>query len=1649
MPSKRKPSSKINKSTLPDSDLASESKVDQNTSKRVVLSPIINPASNPSKLPNPISTSNPSNLKKPISYSLPQITDLTMADKSSAPITIYQLALEDDGSPSKEKSYIRLPAPYEPYALRILIAAGARSSKAASLFTNFPLDQSEFDRSKFHEKPLPSDTSKPIQVDLPITKAGVFEFYFEYDDTSDSDQKRRVKSRSGYFNVDPILSVASRKSILKTSQDHSVQVLPFGQTGETIDRNAPLVNLPLDGLVIQTVIAKWMGTLKNWPPYLDLIRDRGYDMIHFTPLQQRGESGSPYSIFDQLRFDPELFETQSSSAEKEKEELSTWLSRIRDEWGILSMTDVVWNHTAHNSLWLRDHPESGYNVLNSPHLEPALELDSALLALSSQLANKGLPVELKSSSDLDQIMKAIEHELMPQLKLWEYYVLDVDQLGTQFQEAWNSTQSSNNPSSNWAQHVDAYALEAACLPSSDEKGQGGWRAVTGPRSHATQKLNLKAAVDFFHSKGLKECDPTVPELFRRFLQELNVDRYREYDNDLITILGNIKNRLQYTRLDEGGPRMGPFNEKYPLIETLFTRLEVNETTKKHDPRSLALANNGWIWNANPLEDFASPSSKAYLRREVIVWGDCVKLRYGKGEHDNPFLWKKMKDYTTLLASLFHGFRIDNCHSTPIHVGEALLDVARRVRPDLYVCAELFTGSEEMDTYFVSRLGINSLIREAMNGHDPKDQSRLLYNYGLGKPLGSMDTDVLTEQSTVVDSSTGQSKPCQIVPLHGSRPHAFLMDCTHDNESPSKKRTARDAISTGALVAFSYAAVGSNKGFDDLYPELLDLVKEKRMYEKVSVDHGIGSWKRILNHLHTEMVLEGYKEGHFHQENDYIISHRVHPSTLQGYLLVAHTAFHGDGSDRGHVEPMRLRGTKAQFVLGSTLEVVSHKDSSDDKTLKGLGSKLIPIEAKDTDIICLGSDDEGSYVDIKVPSKFPPGSVMLFSTWMEGMKVEGEGGATKSLESLMKSGAEQAFGNLSILDLNVLLFRTDGEERDMSGGKDGIYNVPGLHPALTYCGLEGWMFGLRHVIRSNDLGHPLCAHLRDGPWAFDYVVGRLKNHLEYFPNLDKPVKWFEERVKLIKDSVPAFLRPKYFALLIYAAYRAGRSRVIDQCSEFVKNGTDFVHTLAMSAIQMYGVVQSSSLDPSKLVGSVAAGLPHFSSGWARTWGRDCGISASGLFVKTGLWEPARAHILCFCTTLKHGLMPNLLDSVRTPRYNSRDAPWFILQLLQDYVKHSKEGESFLDVEISRRFPKSDEWVSWDDEKAYKEKMKVIEVVEEVLERHANGIHFREYNAGPAIDCQMKDAGFNIDIEVDWNSGLIHGGNEFNCGTWMDKMGESEKAGNKGVPGTSRDGAPVEITGLIYSTLRWMEKLSDAGKVKNNGVEITKNGTKTVTKYRDWANLIQSNFEKKYYVPLDPEEDSKYEVEPNLVTRRGIYKDVYGTPSERAHADYQLRPNFPIAMVVAPDLFDRDHAHEALKTAKQALMGPLGMKTLDPKESDYRPNYDNSNDSHDWHVAKGRNYHQGPEWVWPVGYFLRAYLHFDLKDQKERGETIHEIHSMLAAHRKHLIHDPWAGLPELTNENGNHCKDSCESQAWSTSTLLDALFDIYEEQKKLLA
>jgi glycogen debranching enzyme len=160
---------------------------------------------------------------------------------------------------------------------------------------------------------------------------------------------------------------------------------------------------------------------------------------------------------------------------------------------------------------------------------------------------------------------------------------------------------------------------------------------------------------------------------------------------------------------------------------------------------------------------------------------------------------------------------------------------------------------------------------------------------------------------------------------------------------------------------------------------------------------------------------------------------------------------------------------------------------------------------------------------------------------------------------------------------------------------------------------------------------------------------------------------------------------------------------------------------------------------------------------------------------------------------------------------------MLQNIQDYAHFAPEGLTILSESVKRRFPKDDTFVPWNDPRAYAYSSTIAEIIQEVLQRHADGISFREYNAGPNLDMQMRDEGFNIDIHVDWNTGIIYGGNEHNCGTWQDKMGESEKAGTKGIPGTPRDGAPVEIIGLLKSTLRWLNDLSREGKFPFKGVE----------------------------------------------------------------------------------------------------------------------------------------------------------------------------------------------------------------------------------------
>jgi glycogen debranching enzyme len=1349
----------------------------------------------------------------------------------------------------------------------------------------------------------------------------------------------------------------------------------------------------------------------DWDRHLRGIGQRGYNMIHFTPLMQRGDSNSPYSIYNQLKFDPEIF----PNGEKDIAEM---IDKMENDYDLLGLTDVVWNHTANNSKWLEEHPEAGYNVETAPWLEAALELDDAILKFGAELDKLGLPTEFKTVDDLTKVMNGMKKHVINRLKLWEYYAIDAERDEKEIDSAWKSGNvkiprggfgsgvGGLDDIKTWSLKQKAdFIIEKGLMNGSRIGGRGG-RQIDPSIAAA-----LLTAVN-----GRYETVGNPKDAIVALLNEINLPFYREYDADVTEILEQVFNRVKYVRVDDHGPKLGPVTKENPFIESYFTRLPLNETTKKHNPKSLALVNNGWIWNADAMKDNAGPDSKAYIRREVIVWSDCVKLRYGKGPEDNPYLWDYMARYTRLMAKYFAGFRIDNCHSTPLVVAEYLLDEARKVRPNLAVFAELFTGSEQTDYEFVKRLGLSALIREAMQAWGTGELSRLVHRHG-GRPIGSFEIDLPTGSKNI---PSGQVRAREVIrQIRQSPVHALFMDCTHDNEVPAQKRDARDTLPNAALVNMCASATGSVMGYDEIYPKLIDLVHETRAYSSPYSDRpvkmgagegGIGGVKKLLNQIHTMMGQDGYDETHIHHEGETVTVHRVHPESRQGIFLIAHTAFPGYGNGNGGLKPVYLTGTKVKPLGSWMLEVDTSKEAIAEavaaKNLRGLPSRVkdlkgVTIEAK------------GDATVISIPDKFPPGSIALFETWIPGAE------HSEGLGKFINSGTE-AFSELDLVDLNFLLFRCDAEERDSSDGKDGDYNVPG-YGSLVYAGLQGWWSVLQNIVRYNDLGHPLCNHLRDGQWPLDYVVGRLEriSKQKGYGRLHRPAMWLKERFDAVR-GVPSFLLPRYFALVIQIAYNAAFRRGIELMSPNVRHGQSFLQSLAMVNVQQTGYMKSASLWPTKSVPCLAAGLPHFSSDWARCWGRDVFISLRGLFLCTGRFDDAKEHIIAFGSVVKHGMIPNLHSSGKLPRYNSRDSPWFYLQATQDYVKIVPNGLDILQEKVPRRFlPYDDTWFEFDDPRAYSKTSTIEEIIQEILQRHASGLSFREANAGPGLDMQMKPEGFNIEVHVDWDTGIIFGGSQYNCGTWMDKMGESEKAGSKGVPGTPRDGAAIEITGLAFSALNWVAELSKQGKYPHSGVTVD---GKDIS-FSDWASKIKSSFEHCYYIPLSASEDSKYDIKPSLASRRGIYKDLY--KSGKDYEDYQFRPNFTIAMTVAPELFEPEHAFIALMLSDEVLRGPTGMATLDPKDPHYHPYYNNSEDSSNFETAKGRNYHQGPEWLWPTGFFLRALLKFDLmrrKSKEERTEAFQQITRRLAGCKKAIQESPWRGLTELTNKNGEFCADS---------------------------
>ena len=163
--------------------------------------------------------------------------------------------------------------------------------------------------------------------------------------------------------------------------------------------------MPLDCIQCQSVLTKNLGPFSTWKERLQVAKESGYNMIHFTPLQvipdicytcmnflrltswdptlifilsfdiqQLGDSDSCYSLASHQRID--------SRYDTSWDDVQRLTEYMNNTWNILSISDIVLNHTANESPWIQDHPECTYNCFNTPNLRPAFLLDQMFLKLT-------------------------------------------------------------------------------------------------------------------------------------------------------------------------------------------------------------------------------------------------------------------------------------------------------------------------------------------------------------------------------------------------------------------------------------------------------------------------------------------------------------------------------------------------------------------------------------------------------------------------------------------------------------------------------------------------------------------------------------------------------------------------------------------------------------------------------------------------------------------------------------------------------------------------------------------------------------------------------------------------------------------------------------------------------------------------------------------------------------------------------------------------------------------------------------------------------------------------------------------------------------------------------------------------------------------
>lgn len=366
-------------------------------------------------------------------------------------------------------------------------------------------------------------------------------------------------------------------------------------------------------------------------------------------------------------------------------DLDKIIKKLREEWGMFSICDIVLNHTANESEWLKTNPESTYSCATCPYLRPAFLLDALLAQIGTDVAEGKLETHgVPSLIETEDHLQALKHYIMSlyldELKLHEFFQCDIETHVTQFSKLIVKIGVPAPEKRHHGHEEENFELPSRVILKSDPEYRRYGYTVNLDKAIDLYNLNHEDTKDEAHR--LQKC----AKQFRKALLALNDSIHQEITADLVYGIDNCLAGARYERIQSDGPKVKGISVKYPLFQNYFTKWGTKGKTIKEiekmmytDEGRYFMAHNGWVMSADSLNDFAAPQPgdrNVYFRRELIAWGDSVKLRFGQQPSDSPYLWKHMQKYVETSAKLFDGVRLDNCHSTPLHVAEYLLDCAR-------------------------------------------------------------------------------------------------------------------------------------------------------------------------------------------------------------------------------------------------------------------------------------------------------------------------------------------------------------------------------------------------------------------------------------------------------------------------------------------------------------------------------------------------------------------------------------------------------------------------------------------------------------------------------------------------------------------------------------------------------------------------------------------------------------------------------------------------------------------------------------------------------------------------------------------------------------------------------------------------------------